>query len=62
MALCESESTILAGPCSSQGRWIGPDGKVRCSLHHIQEFGHGERLVKVPDYEPPRTPDDFPTS
>ena len=62
MALCESENTILAGPCQSNGRWLGPDGKVRCSLHHVQEFGHGEPLVKVADYEPPRAPDEEPVT
>lgn len=53
MPLCETESRIIAEPCQSQGRWLGPDGKVRCSLHHVQEFGHSEPLVRIPDYEPP---------
>lgn len=57
MALCETENTILAGPCRSEGRWVGPDGKVRCSLHQVNEFGHSEPLVKVEDYEPPKTPE-----
>ena len=51
--LCESESTLTGAPCQSQGRWVGPDGKVRCSMHQIQEFGHGSPLVKNPDYEVP---------
>jgi hypothetical protein len=56
MAACEA-STPLARivPCNSQGRWVGPDSKVRCSMHHIQEFGHGERLVRVEGYESPTT-------
>jgi len=55
MALCESSApiTLATGGCKSQGRWVGPDGKVRCSLHHIQEFGHAEPLVKVEGYESP---------
>jgi|SRR5215471_5686565 len=53
MALCESTTPTLNGPCQSQARWVGPDGKVRCSLHQIQEFGHAERLVRVEGYEPP---------
>jgi hypothetical protein len=52
--LCQSESNLLPGPCTSQGRWVGPDDKVRCSLHHIQEFGYGERLVRVEGYTPPK--------
>jgi len=52
--LCQSESTLLPGPCPSQGRWVGLDGKVRCSLHQIQEFGHAEPLVRVEGYTPPR--------
>lgn len=62
MALCESKSALLPGPCQSEGRWLGPDGKVRCSMHQIQEFGHGEPLVKVDGYEPPRTPDKEPAT
>jgi len=58
MSLCESSApiTLATGGCKSQGRWVGPDGKVRCSLHQIQEFGHGERLVRVEGYEPPARP------
>jgi len=53
--LCESNTplTQITGGCKSQGRWVGPDGRVRCSLHHVQEFGHSERLVRVKDYQPP---------
>jgi hypothetical protein len=53
--LCESDApvTIITGGCKAQARWVGSDGKVRCSLHHIQEFGHGDRLVRVAGYEPP---------
>ena len=51
--LCQSQSNLLPGPCASQGRWVGPDGLVRCSLHHVQAFGHAEPLVRVEGYEPP---------
>lgn len=51
--LCQSESALLPGPCPSQARWVGPDGLVRCSLHHVQEFGHSEKLVRVEGYTPP---------
>jgi len=54
--LCQDDSPILAGPCPSEARWVGPDGKVRCSLHQIQAFGHAEPLVKVEGYQPPRKP------
>jgi hypothetical protein len=55
MALCESNTplTRATGGCKSQARWVGPDGKGRCSLHQIQEFGHAEKLVKVEGFEPP---------
>jgi len=53
--LCQADSPIVlaTGGCRSQARWIGPDGKARCSMHHIQEFGHGSELVRVEGYEPP---------
>jgi hypothetical protein len=35
---------------------------VRCSLHHVQEFGHSEPLVRVEGYTPPRSPDDVPVT
>jgi hypothetical protein len=56
MALCESNTplTRATGGCKSQARWLGPDNKGRCSLHQIQEFGHGAKLVKVEGYEPPQ--------
>ena len=47
---------MLDGNCQSQGRWLGPDGKARCSMHQIQEFGHNERLIRVNGYEPPKKP------
>lgn len=55
MALCESATplTRATGGCKAQARWVGPDGKVRCSLHQVQEFGHAEKLVRVEGYEPP---------
>ena len=58
MSLCESSApiTLATGGCKSQGRWVGPDGKVRCSMHQIQEFGHAEPLVRVEGYKAPRTP------
>jgi hypothetical protein len=54
--LCESQAplTKVTGGCKAQGRWVGPDGKVRCSLHQVQEFGHHEKLVRVEGYEPPK--------
>jgi hypothetical protein len=54
--LCQDESTILAGPCRSEARWVGPDGLIRCSLHQIQAFGHAEPLIRVEGYKPPRRP------
>jgi hypothetical protein len=52
--LCEADTPLAKiVPCNSQGRWVGPDGRVRCSLHHIQEFGHSEKLVRVEGYEAP---------
>ena len=54
MSLCEADTPIAKiVPCHAQGRWVGPDGRVRCSLHHIAEYGHAERLVRVEGYEPP---------
>jgi len=51
---CQADTPLaLIVPCGSKGRWVGPDGRVRCSLHHIQEFGHAERLVRVEGYEAP---------
>lgn len=47
---CEADRS-LGNP--SLARWIGPDGEVYCSMHFIQRFGHGEKLVKIPDYEAP---------
>jgi hypothetical protein len=57
MALCESKAplTVATGGCKQQARWVGPDGKVRCSLHHVQEFGHSEKLIRVEGYKPPKT-------
>jgi hypothetical protein len=54
--LCQSESNLLPGPCQSEGRWVGPDGKIRCSMHQIQEFGHAEPLVRVEGYQAPKIP------
>jgi hypothetical protein len=53
--LCQSDApiTLATGGCKASARWVGPDGKVRCSLHHVTEFGHSERLVRVEGYEPP---------
>ena len=54
MAACEADTPLAKiVPCGAQGRWVGPDGRVRCSMHHVQEFGHRERLVRVEGYEPP---------
>jgi hypothetical protein len=60
MSLCEADTNLLPGPCQSQGRWVGPDGKLRCSLHHIQAFGHGSPLIRVGNYEPPAVPEEQP--
>jgi len=53
--LCQTTAPIAlaTGGCPSQARWVGPDGRVRCSLHHIQEFGHGGALIRMNGYEPP---------
>jgi len=49
--VCERQTDVLGQP--SHARWKGPDGKTYCSMHFIQRFGHGERLVKIDGYEPP---------
>jgi hypothetical protein len=49
--VCETEP-ILGSP--SAARWAGPDGKEYCSMHFINAFGHGEPLVKIEDFEPPK--------
>jgi hypothetical protein len=54
--LCEAASAMLDGPCLSYARWIGPDGKLYCSMHFTHAFGHHERLQRVEDYEPPKRP------
>lgn len=48
---CEQRQDQLGTP--SRARWIGPDGGLYCSLHFIQRFGHGEKLVRIEGYEPP---------
>jgi hypothetical protein len=53
MPACEADTPTLIAPCPSQGRWVGPDGKVRCSLHQVMAFGHSAELVRVENYEPP---------
>jgi hypothetical protein len=55
MLVCESTAplTLATGGCRQSGRWVGPDGKVRCSLHQIQEFGHSSELVRAEGFEPP---------
>lgn len=49
--VCEAHRADLGRP--SEARWIGPDGGIYCSMHFINRFGHGERLVKIGDYTPP---------
>lgn len=49
--VCEAQVEDLGQP--SHARWVGPDKKAYCSMHFIQRFGHGERLVRVENYEPP---------
>ena len=53
--LCQDNTPVTRsmGGCPSQGRWVGLDGRVRCSLHQIHKYGHGEKLVRVEGYEPP---------
>jgi len=55
MSLCEANTPLVrsSGGCQAQARWVGDDGKVRCSLHQIQKYGHGAPLVRVEGYEPP---------
>jgi hypothetical protein len=49
---CEAREANLGQP--SHARWVAPDGSGDyCSLHFIQRFGHGEKLVPVEGYEPP---------
>lgn len=49
--ICEQNRADLGRP--SAARWIGPDGEPYCSMHFINRFGHGERLVKIGDYVAP---------
>jgi hypothetical protein len=52
--LCQANTPLAQlDPCNSQGRWVGPDGLVRCSMHHVAQFGHSERLVRVEGYQSP---------
>ena len=52
-AVCDVQQADLGVP--SEARWKGPDGGEYCSMHFVQRFGHSERLVKIEDYEPPKT-------
>jgi hypothetical protein len=59
---CEEQILSLGAP--SMARWLGPDGGIYCSLHFIQRFGHGERLVRIDGFEPPPdapTPEEAPS-
>jgi hypothetical protein len=49
--VCEQQTAMLGQP--SHARWKGPDGKAYCSMHFVQRFGHGEKLVRIDGYEPP---------
>jgi hypothetical protein len=49
--VCVQNQGDLGAP--SEARWQGPDGGEYCSMHFVARFGHGERLVKLPAYEPP---------
>jgi hypothetical protein len=51
--VCEKRVPDLGQP--SHARWVGPDGKAYCSMHFVQKYGHGEKLVRVDGYEPPKT-------
>jgi hypothetical protein len=39
----------------SAARWRGPDGGAYCSMHLVSKFGHAEPLVKLGDYEAPKS-------
>lgn len=52
--VCVANSADLGRP--SAARWIGPDGEPYCSMHFINRFGHGEKLVKIGDYVAPSEP------
>lgn len=49
--ICVQRQASLGDP--SESRWVGPDGNEYCSMHFIQAFGHGEKLVRVEGYEAP---------
>ena len=49
---CVERQANLGDP--SEARWVGPDGSGDyCSIHFIQRFGHGEKLIRVEDFTPP---------
>jgi hypothetical protein len=54
MSLCSDCENDLALGQPSVARWKGPDGGEYCSLHFINRFGHGQRLVRLEDFEPPK--------
>jgi len=40
----------------SYARWVDPNGgPPLCSLHYVRLYGHGERMVRIDGYEPPRS-------
>lgn len=54
MSFCDDCQGRLDLGDPSVARWSGPDGGKYCSMHFISRFGHGERLVKLEDFEPPQ--------
>lgn len=50
---CTCEVNPIFGSPSA-ARWLGPDGDAYCSMHFIGKFGHGEPLVKIEGFEPPK--------
>lgn len=48
---CKADESLGA---PSQARWVGPDGEAYCSMHFLGKFGHGEKLVLLADYAPPK--------
>ena len=48
---CVDNMDVLGPP--SHARWLGPDGGAYCSIHLRQRFGHGEKLVRIANYQPP---------
>jgi hypothetical protein len=54
MTYCPSCQNDISLGEPSVARWLGPDGNPYCSIHFTNRFGHGEPLVKLEDFEPPK--------